>query len=52
MSFEIPSGAVAGEPDDSGDSEVVSVHEAVIAVAAELDLLQYVMADPVLGSAF
>ena len=51
MSFEVPSGAVAGEPDDCGDSEVVSIHEAVIAIAADLDLLQYVMAGPVLGSA-
>ena len=54
MSFdipEVPEGPIAGEPDNCGESEEVSIHEAVVAVAAELNLLHYVMAEPVIGSA-
>ena len=52
MSFNVPSGAVAGEPDDGGESEVVQLEIAVIKVANDLGLLRYVIADPVLGIGF
>jgi hypothetical protein len=52
MSFDLPSGPVAGEPDDCGDSETVTMQEAVIEAAYEVGLLQYVMPRPVIGIGF